>query len=120
MHYIGMDCHITTLNFAVVNDAGRLVKFYKVPLTLSVDKNREWDGLKSRIDTIVSLCLVKINKFGSYSYKNLKHYQSSVNTIALQDGPLMWLQNKYIPLNSYISFTEEVKTQKQKYNAVKT
>lgn len=26
MHYIGMDCHITTLDFAVVNDAGRLVK----------------------------------------------------------------------------------------------
>lgn len=24
MHYIGMDCHITTLDFAVVNDAGRL------------------------------------------------------------------------------------------------
>jgi transposase len=26
MHYIGMDCHITTLDFAVVNEAGRLVK----------------------------------------------------------------------------------------------
>ena len=26
MHYIGMDCHITTLDFAVINDAGRLVK----------------------------------------------------------------------------------------------
>jgi transposase len=26
MHYIGMDCHISTLDFAVVNDAGRLVK----------------------------------------------------------------------------------------------
>ena len=26
MHYIGMDCHITTLDFAVVDDAGRLVK----------------------------------------------------------------------------------------------
>jgi len=26
MQYIGMDCHITTLDFAVVNDAGRLVK----------------------------------------------------------------------------------------------
>jgi transposase len=26
MNYIGMDCHITTLDFAVVNDAGRLVK----------------------------------------------------------------------------------------------
>jgi transposase len=30
MHYIGMDCHITTLDFAVVNDAGRLVKSNKV------------------------------------------------------------------------------------------
>ena len=30
MHYIGMDCHITTLDFAVVNDAGRLVKSCKV------------------------------------------------------------------------------------------
>jgi hypothetical protein len=30
MHYIGMDCHITTLNFAVVNDVGRLVKSCKV------------------------------------------------------------------------------------------
>lgn len=26
MHYIGMDCHISTLDFAVINDAGRLVK----------------------------------------------------------------------------------------------
>ena len=26
MHYIGMDCHINTLECAVVNDAGRLVK----------------------------------------------------------------------------------------------
>jgi len=30
MQYIGMDCHITTLDFAVVNDAGRLVKSYNV------------------------------------------------------------------------------------------
>jgi hypothetical protein len=26
MHYIGMDCHITTLDFAVVNEGGRLIK----------------------------------------------------------------------------------------------
>jgi transposase len=26
MHYIGMDCHITTMDFAVVNEAGRLIK----------------------------------------------------------------------------------------------
>jgi len=26
MHYVGMDCHITTLDFAVVNEAGQLVK----------------------------------------------------------------------------------------------
>jgi hypothetical protein len=26
MHYIGTDCHITILDFAVVNEAGRLVK----------------------------------------------------------------------------------------------
>jgi transposase len=26
MHYIGMDCHISTLDFAVVSEAGRLVK----------------------------------------------------------------------------------------------
>ena len=26
MHYIGMDCHISTLDFAVINEAGRLVK----------------------------------------------------------------------------------------------
>ncbi len=30
MHYIGMDCHITTLEFAVVNDAGRLIKADRV------------------------------------------------------------------------------------------
>ena len=30
MHYIWIDCHITTLDFAVVNDAGRLVKSCKV------------------------------------------------------------------------------------------
>ena len=30
MHYIGMDCHITTLEFAVVNEAGRLVKAHRV------------------------------------------------------------------------------------------
>jgi hypothetical protein len=26
MHYIGMDCHISTLDFAVVNETGRLIK----------------------------------------------------------------------------------------------
>jgi hypothetical protein len=30
MQYIGMGCHITDLDFAVVNDAGRLVKSCKV------------------------------------------------------------------------------------------
>ena len=30
MHYIGMDCHISTLDFAVVNEAGRLVKASRV------------------------------------------------------------------------------------------
>lgn len=30
MHYIGMDAHISTLDFAVINDAGRLVKATKV------------------------------------------------------------------------------------------
>ena len=30
MHYVGMDCHITTLDFAVINDACRLVKSCKV------------------------------------------------------------------------------------------
>jgi len=25
MHYIGMDCHISALDFAVVNETGRLV-----------------------------------------------------------------------------------------------
>jgi transposase len=30
MHYIGMDAHISSLDFAVINDAGRLVKATKV------------------------------------------------------------------------------------------
>ena len=30
MHYVGMDAHISTLDFAVINDAGRLVKATKV------------------------------------------------------------------------------------------
>jgi hypothetical protein len=30
MYYVGTDCHVTTLDFAVVNDAGRLVKSCKV------------------------------------------------------------------------------------------
>lgn len=39
MHYIGMDCHITTLDFAVVNEAGQLVKANSV--ATSVIKERE-------------------------------------------------------------------------------
>ena len=35
MHYIGMDCHITTLDFAVVNDAGRLVKASSVATSVN-------------------------------------------------------------------------------------
>lgn len=31
MHYIGMDCHISTLDFAVVNEAGRLVRAKRIP-----------------------------------------------------------------------------------------
>jgi hypothetical protein len=30
MHYIGSDCHISTLDFAVVNEAGNLVKASRV------------------------------------------------------------------------------------------
>lgn len=35
MHYIGMDCHITTLDFAVVNEAGRLVKANRVATSVN-------------------------------------------------------------------------------------
>jgi transposase len=35
MHYIGMDCHISTLDFAVVNDAGRLIKANRVATSVS-------------------------------------------------------------------------------------
>jgi len=35
MHYIGMDCHITTLDFAVVNVAGRLGKANSVATSVS-------------------------------------------------------------------------------------
>ena len=35
MHYIGMDCHISTLDFAVVNDAGRLVKASSVATSVN-------------------------------------------------------------------------------------
>jgi transposase len=35
MHYIGMDCHITTLDFAVVNEAGRLVKADRVATSVN-------------------------------------------------------------------------------------
>lgn len=35
MHYVGMDCHITTLDFAVVNDAGRLVKASSVATSVN-------------------------------------------------------------------------------------
>jgi predicted NBD/HSP70 family sugar kinase len=35
MHYIGMDCHISTLDFAVVNETGRLVKTSSVATSVS-------------------------------------------------------------------------------------
>jgi transposase len=35
MHYIGMDCHITTLEFAVVDEAGRLVKANRVATSVN-------------------------------------------------------------------------------------
>jgi len=35
MHYIGMDCHITNLEFAVVNEAGRLVKAHRVDTSVN-------------------------------------------------------------------------------------
>jgi len=35
MHFIGMDCHITTLDFAVVNEAGRLVKANSVATSVN-------------------------------------------------------------------------------------
>jgi hypothetical protein len=34
MHYIGMDTHISTLDFAVVNDTGRLIKTASVPTSV--------------------------------------------------------------------------------------
>ncbi len=35
MHYIGMDCHIATLDFAVVNESGRLVKAHSVATSVN-------------------------------------------------------------------------------------
>lgn len=35
MNYIGMDSHITTLDFAVVNEAGQLVKADKVTTSVN-------------------------------------------------------------------------------------
>ena len=35
MHYSGMDCHITTLDFAVVNDAGWLIKANRVATSVN-------------------------------------------------------------------------------------
>jgi hypothetical protein len=35
MHYIGMDRHISNLDFAVVNDAGRLVKATSVSTSVN-------------------------------------------------------------------------------------
>ncbi len=35
MHYIGMDCHIKSLDFAVVNDAGRLVQANSVATSVN-------------------------------------------------------------------------------------
>ena len=35
MHYIGMDCHITTLDFAVVNEVGRLVTAKRIPTSVN-------------------------------------------------------------------------------------
>ena len=53
MHCIGMDCHITTLDFAVVNDAGRLVKSCKVATSVKnfmefIFKARTPCGLRRR------------------------------------------------------------------------
>ena len=39
MHYIGMDCHITTLDFAVVNEAGRLIKLIALLPVLKTLRN---------------------------------------------------------------------------------
>jgi transposase len=35
MHYVGMDCHISTLDFAVINEAGRLVKSHSVATSVN-------------------------------------------------------------------------------------
>jgi transposase len=35
MHYVGMDCHISTLDFAVINEAGRLVKAHSVATSVN-------------------------------------------------------------------------------------
>src|SRR5208283_947336 len=35
MNYIGMDCHIKTLDFAVVDEAGRLVKAKSIPTSVN-------------------------------------------------------------------------------------
>ena len=35
MHYVGMDCHISTLDFAVVNEGGRLVKARSVATSVN-------------------------------------------------------------------------------------
>ena len=35
MYYIGMDCHIKTLDFAVINEAGRLVKAHSIATSVN-------------------------------------------------------------------------------------
>ncbi len=51
MHYIGMDCHITTLDFAVVNDTDRLIK---ANATLRQSRDRDILMRVNLLDTLSS------------------------------------------------------------------
>jgi hypothetical protein len=68
MHYIGMDCHIATLDFAVVNVAGRLVKANSVATNVSgftefVKTVPSPDDLYGRGHNIVSSCCMINSQF---------------------------------------------------------
>jgi len=74
MHYVGMDCHITTLDFAVVDDAGRLVKSCKVDTSAKNFMEFVKSVAAPRIVYMEESALAASNRIFMNLYRDVQHW----------------------------------------------
>ena len=91
MYYVGMDCHITTLDFAVVNEAGQLIKTKSVAT-----------GVRSFIDFAKTVPQPRRGQLAGWTLETC----DTKNKEELKD---IQLQNRWFRFHIYAGYPKSIK-----------